>query len=172
VALNRAVAVAEIRGPQQALELIDGLSLAEYYLYHAIRADLLRRLERPKDATAAYQAAINRTNNAAEITSCSDVSTLFRLPSMPRPPDPAAPEPEQLANRALRSPPRATGGWATDLLRPASGSSGQHPAWRGHEGSPGHHAVEADVQRGIGEDRDATPTWARCPGFPPGRLSG
>jgi RNA polymerase sigma-70 factor, ECF subfamily len=68
VALNRAVAVAEVRGPQQALELIDGLSLPEYYLYHAIRADLLRRLERPKDATAAYQAAIDRTNSIAEIT--------------------------------------------------------------------------------------------------------
>jgi RNA polymerase sigma-70 factor (ECF subfamily) len=68
VALNRAVAVAEIHGPQQALELIDGLSLQGYYLYHAIRADLLRRLGQLHDATSAYRAAIDHTDNAAEIT--------------------------------------------------------------------------------------------------------
>jgi RNA polymerase sigma-70 factor, ECF subfamily len=67
VALNRAVAVAEVHGPRQALELIDGLPLAEYYLYHAIRADLLRRLGQPHEATAAYQAAIDHTDNAAEV---------------------------------------------------------------------------------------------------------
>ncbi len=67
VTLNRAVAVAEVHGARQALELIDGLPLAEYYLYHAIRADLLRRLGQPGEATAAYQAAIDRTHNAAEI---------------------------------------------------------------------------------------------------------
>jgi RNA polymerase sigma-70 factor, ECF subfamily len=59
VALNRAVAVAEIHGPRNALELIDGLPLDGYYLYHAIRADFLRRLGQPHDATAAYQAAID-----------------------------------------------------------------------------------------------------------------
>ncbi len=67
VALNRAVAVAEVHGSRQALELIDGLPLAEYYVYHAIRADLLRRLGQAHEATAAYQAAIDRTDNAAEI---------------------------------------------------------------------------------------------------------
>ncbi len=67
VALNRAVAVAEVHGPRKALELIDGLPLAGYYLHHAIRADLLRRLSQPHEATAAYQAAIDRTDNAAEI---------------------------------------------------------------------------------------------------------
>jgi RNA polymerase sigma-70 factor (ECF subfamily) len=67
VALNRAVAVAEVHGPRKALELIDGLPLAGYYLYHAIRADVLRRLSQPHEATAAYQAAIDRTDNAAEI---------------------------------------------------------------------------------------------------------
>jgi RNA polymerase sigma-70 factor, ECF subfamily len=67
VALNRAVALAEVHGPRQALELIDGLPLAEYYLYDAIRADLLRRLGQLDEATAAYQAAIDRTDNAAEI---------------------------------------------------------------------------------------------------------
>ena len=67
VRLNRAVAVAEVQGPRTALELIDGLSLDGYYVYHAIRADLLRRLGQPHEATAAYQAAIDRTGNAAEI---------------------------------------------------------------------------------------------------------
>jgi RNA polymerase sigma-70 factor (ECF subfamily) len=67
VALNRAVAVAEVHGPRKGLELIDALSLPEYYLYHAIRADLLRRLGQLNDAAAAYQAAIDRADNAAEI---------------------------------------------------------------------------------------------------------
>jgi RNA polymerase sigma-70 factor (ECF subfamily) len=66
VALNRAVAVAEVEGPRTALELIEALPLDDYYLYHAIRADLLRRLGKPNDATAAYQAAIDRTDNATE----------------------------------------------------------------------------------------------------------
>jgi RNA polymerase sigma-70 factor (ECF subfamily) len=68
VALNRAVAVAELHGPRAALELVNGLgSLESYYLYHAIRADLLRRLGLLEEAAAAYQAAIERTDNAAEI---------------------------------------------------------------------------------------------------------
>jgi RNA polymerase sigma-70 factor (ECF subfamily) len=67
VALNRAVAVAEIDGAQVALELTDGLPLEHYYLFHAIRADLLRRLGRANDAEAAYRAAIERTDNPAEI---------------------------------------------------------------------------------------------------------
>ncbi len=67
VALNRAVAVAEIDDPQAALELVDELSLERYHLYHAIRADFLRRLGRADEATAAYQAAIDRADNAAEV---------------------------------------------------------------------------------------------------------
>jgi RNA polymerase sigma-70 factor, ECF subfamily len=67
VALNRAVAVAEIHGPQAALTLIDELPLDDYYLYHAIHADLLRRLGHTDEAAAAYRAAIDRTDNAAEI---------------------------------------------------------------------------------------------------------
>jgi RNA polymerase sigma-70 factor (ECF subfamily) len=69
VALNRAVAVAEVDGPAAALALVDGLapaSLGGYYLYHAIRADLLRRLGRRAAADAAYETAIKRTGNAAE----------------------------------------------------------------------------------------------------------
>jgi RNA polymerase sigma-70 factor, ECF subfamily len=67
VALNRAVAVAEIHGPRAALELTDALPLDGYYVYHAIRADLLRRLGRLDDAVAAYNAALDRTANASEI---------------------------------------------------------------------------------------------------------
>ncbi len=66
VALNRAVAVAEVEGPDAALALVDGLDLGGYRLFHAIRADLLRRLGRRDEAARAYEAAIARTENAAE----------------------------------------------------------------------------------------------------------
>jgi len=66
VALNRAVALAELEGPAAALAIVDGLELYEYYLFHAIRADLLRRLGRDDEAALAYEAAITRTDNAAE----------------------------------------------------------------------------------------------------------
>ena len=66
VALNRAVAVAEVAGPADALALVDDLALDRYHLFHAIRADLLRRLGRSAEAAAAYDAAIARTENAAE----------------------------------------------------------------------------------------------------------
>jgi RNA polymerase sigma-70 factor (ECF subfamily) len=66
VALNRAVAVAEVGGPAAALALVDSLDLGGYHLFHAIRADLLRRLGRRADAALAYEAAIALTENAAE----------------------------------------------------------------------------------------------------------
>jgi RNA polymerase sigma-70 factor (ECF subfamily) len=66
VALNRAVAVAEVEGPDAALVLVDGLDLNGYHLFHAIRADLLRRLDRNAEAARAYEAAIARTENATE----------------------------------------------------------------------------------------------------------
>jgi RNA polymerase sigma-70 factor (ECF subfamily) len=68
VALNRAVAVAEVDGPQPALAIVDGLhlDLDGFYLFHAIRADLLRRLRRDGEAALAYEAAIARSHNAAE----------------------------------------------------------------------------------------------------------
>jgi RNA polymerase sigma-70 factor, ECF subfamily len=65
-ALNRAVAVAEVEGPRAALTIVDGLDLDRYYLFHAIRADLLRRLGRSSEAARAYDAAIERCDNAAE----------------------------------------------------------------------------------------------------------
>jgi RNA polymerase sigma-70 factor (ECF subfamily) len=66
VALNRLVAVAEVHGPAAALGLADDLGLDGYHLFHATRADLLRRLGRPADAAAAYAAAIARASNGAE----------------------------------------------------------------------------------------------------------
>jgi RNA polymerase sigma-70 factor (ECF subfamily) len=66
VALNRAVAVAEVEGPDAALGLLDGLDLEGYRLFHAIRADLLRRLGRNAEAARAYAAAIARADNATE----------------------------------------------------------------------------------------------------------
>jgi RNA polymerase sigma-70 factor (ECF subfamily) len=67
VALNRAVAVAECAGPAAALTLVDQLDLPGYHLFHAIRADLLGRLGRTAEATAAYDEAIARTANSAEL---------------------------------------------------------------------------------------------------------
>ncbi|MBV9094522.1 MAG: RNA polymerase sigma factor [Streptosporangiaceae bacterium] len=66
VALNRAVAVAELDGPEVALALVDRLPLAGYHAWHAVRADLLRRLGRSAEARHAYDAAIAATNNTAE----------------------------------------------------------------------------------------------------------
>ena len=66
VALNRAVAVAEVHGPAIALAAIEDLALDDYHLYHAARADLLVRLERRGDARRAYDRAHDLATNAAE----------------------------------------------------------------------------------------------------------
>ncbi|MFF0866311.1 RNA polymerase sigma factor [Nonomuraea sp. NPDC003560] len=71
VALNRAVAVAELDGPEVALAAVDPLGdrLAGYHAYHATRADLLRRLGRGQEARAAYDRAIDLAGNTAETAS-------------------------------------------------------------------------------------------------------
>jgi RNA polymerase sigma-70 factor (ECF subfamily) len=68
IALNRAIAVAELDGPQVALAAVDRLEhrLAGYHAYHAARADLLRRLGRGQQARAAYDQAIELAGNTAE----------------------------------------------------------------------------------------------------------
>jgi RNA polymerase sigma-70 factor (ECF subfamily) len=66
VALNRSVALAEVEGPAAGLAALDGLPLQSYYLLHAVRADLLRRLGHLPEAAAAYDAAMARTENEAE----------------------------------------------------------------------------------------------------------
>ena len=66
VALNRAVAVAEVHGVAQALELVDAIDLPKYHLYHAVRADLLRRIGRTADAASAYRLALDNCENRRE----------------------------------------------------------------------------------------------------------
>ncbi|KQV76830.1 RNA polymerase subunit sigma-24 [Aeromicrobium sp. Root344] len=65
-ALNRAVAVAEVDGPDPGLTIVDGLDLDGFGLFHAIRADLLRRAGRTDEAATAYERAIDLTENAVE----------------------------------------------------------------------------------------------------------
>jgi RNA polymerase sigma-70 factor (ECF subfamily) len=66
VALNRAVVVAELDGPGRALGLVDELRLTPYPWWHAVRADLLRRLGRFDEAAAAYRTAIDNGGNARD----------------------------------------------------------------------------------------------------------
>ncbi len=66
VALNRAVAVAEVDGPAVALTIVDSLHLANRHLFHAVRADLLARLGRTADAAEAYDEALRLVTNEAE----------------------------------------------------------------------------------------------------------
>ncbi|MFE3112572.1 RNA polymerase sigma factor [Kitasatospora indigofera] len=66
VRLNRAVAVAELDGPQVALAQLDGLPLEGYHPFHATRADLLRRLGRSAESRAAYDRAVALAGNTAE----------------------------------------------------------------------------------------------------------
>jgi RNA polymerase sigma-70 factor, ECF subfamily len=70
VALNRAAAIAMAEGPEKGLLLIDQLALdnqlSDYHLFHAARADLLRRLHRNNEATEAYTRALNLTRNPVE----------------------------------------------------------------------------------------------------------
>ena len=66
VALNRAIAVAELDGPAPALAILEHLDLDNYHLYHAARADLLQRLGRVDEAATAFDRAIGLTSNAVE----------------------------------------------------------------------------------------------------------
>ena len=66
VRLNRAIAVAELDGPEVALADIEGLPLEGYHAFHATHADLLRRLGRSEESRAAYDRAIGLAGNTAE----------------------------------------------------------------------------------------------------------
>jgi RNA polymerase sigma-70 factor (ECF subfamily) len=66
VALNRAVAVAEVSGPAEALDLVDDVGLSRSHLFHAVRADLLRRLGRSAEAVQAYDLALELVGNEPE----------------------------------------------------------------------------------------------------------
>ena len=67
IELNRAVAVAEAGSPDEALEIVDGLSLDGYRYLHSTRAELLRRLGRPEEAAVAYRRALELTEAGAEV---------------------------------------------------------------------------------------------------------
>jgi RNA polymerase sigma-70 factor (ECF subfamily) len=64
--LHRAVALAEVEGPAAALAIVDRLSLEGSHVFHAIRAELLRRVGRVQDAAEAYDAAVARAENTRE----------------------------------------------------------------------------------------------------------
>jgi RNA polymerase sigma-70 factor (ECF subfamily) len=66
VTMNRAIAVAELDGPEAALALLDRLELDDYRYYHSTRADLLRRLGRNDEARAAYARALEQTQPGPE----------------------------------------------------------------------------------------------------------
>jgi RNA polymerase sigma-70 factor (ECF subfamily) len=68
VELNRAVALAEVRGASDALAVVETLDLRDYYLFHAVRAELLSRVSRNEDARSAFDAALALTANPAERT--------------------------------------------------------------------------------------------------------
>jgi RNA polymerase sigma-70 factor (ECF subfamily) len=68
VELNRAVALAEVRGASDALAVVETLDLRDYYLFHAVRAELLSRVSRNEDARSAFDAALALTTNPAERT--------------------------------------------------------------------------------------------------------
>ena len=66
VTMNRAIAVAELEGPEAALALLGGLELDDYRYYHSTRADMLRRLGRADEARAAYTRALELTQPGPE----------------------------------------------------------------------------------------------------------
>ncbi len=66
VELNRAIAVAEVEGPEAGLRIVDGLALEDFRYLHTTRADLLRRLDRTEEARDAYLCALELTEDGAE----------------------------------------------------------------------------------------------------------
>ena len=66
MALNRAIAIGEVQGPDAALAVVDELDLDNYHPFHAARADLLRRLGRSSEAAAAYKRAASMAPTDAE----------------------------------------------------------------------------------------------------------
>ena len=86
VEMNRAIAVAEVEGPEAALALLDALALDGYRYFHSTRADLLRRLGRGVDAEAAYTRALELAQSSAERQFLER-----RLSELARSPDPREP---------------------------------------------------------------------------------
>jgi RNA polymerase sigma-70 factor, ECF subfamily len=87
VELNRAVAVAEAGDPAAALAIVDGLALDDYRYLHSTRAELLRRLDRPDEARAAYERALALTTAPPE-RRFLERRLAARRPGSPAPPRP------------------------------------------------------------------------------------
>jgi len=66
VELNRAIAVAEVDGPEAGLRIVDDLGLDDYRYLHATRGELLRRLGRTEEALTAYRRARTLTDDGPE----------------------------------------------------------------------------------------------------------
>ncbi|HZX54471.1 MAG TPA: hypothetical protein VFE86_07305, partial [Ilumatobacteraceae bacterium] len=66
VALNRAIAISETDGPATALVIVERLDLEGYHLFHAVRGDLLERLDRHDEAAAAYRHSLELATNDVE----------------------------------------------------------------------------------------------------------
>ena len=79
VALNRAVALAEVDGPERALEAVDRLALVDYYLYHAIRADLLRRLGRAPRRSRPTTRPCSEPTTSPSASSCAVSATCYPI---------------------------------------------------------------------------------------------
>jgi RNA polymerase sigma-70 factor, ECF subfamily len=77
--LNRAIAVAELDGPDAGLAILDGLELGHYRYFHSARAELLRRAGRNEEARRAYRRALELAQTDAERRSLND--QLIQLPS-------------------------------------------------------------------------------------------
>jgi RNA polymerase sigma-70 factor (ECF subfamily) len=78
VALNRAVALAEVKGPTAALAEVEALALPDYHLFHSTRADLLSRSGRHAEAADAYDRARELAANAAEQTFLAERAAVAR----------------------------------------------------------------------------------------------
>jgi RNA polymerase sigma-70 factor (ECF subfamily) len=88
VELNRAIAVAELDGPEAGLAVLDGLDLDHYRYFHSARADLLRRAGRDDEARHAYQHALELAQTDAERRSLNEQLGILRprgRPARPRP---------------------------------------------------------------------------------------
>jgi RNA polymerase sigma-70 factor (ECF subfamily) len=79
VELNRAVALAEIDGPEAGLAVLDGLDLDHYRYFHSARAELLRRAGRADEAGLAYERALQLAKTQAERRSLEERLAQLRL---------------------------------------------------------------------------------------------
>jgi RNA polymerase sigma-70 factor (ECF subfamily) len=88
VRLNRAVALAEVEGPEVGLAAVNALDLSRYHLFHSTRGDLLARLDRHAEAADAYDAALALATNAAERRFLAERAEAIRRRAGPRLPPP------------------------------------------------------------------------------------